>query len=66
MEAYEAGDKRYSYLANVDLAKVKALLDEKQKHLGYFVAAVKDKGPTDDPTVFTADLYKSYEVMPPF
>ena len=62
VEAYEAGDRQYSYLDNVDLTKVKAVLDEKQKHLDYFVAAVKDKGPTDDPTVFTADLFKSYQV----
>ena len=64
VEAYEAGDRQYSYLDNVDLTKVKAVLDEKQKHLDYFVAAVKDKGPTDDPTVFTADLFKSYQVRP--
>ena len=62
VEAYEAGDRQYSYLDNVDLTKVKAVLDEKQKHLDYFVAAVKNKGPTDDPTVFTADLFKSYQV----
>ena len=62
MEAFEAGDERYSYLADADLPKARSVLQEKQKHLDEFVAAVKDKGPTDDPTVFTNDLLRSYEV----